>query len=93
MGHLGRHDDEKHVRKRLEIQSTNRRLAGGRRQGYEPHVPGGELLHAPDNFKKIEKKHSDDFYSSPPFKELNPLLRSYRIAHSYSEDSLQQMGL
>ena len=46
-----------------------------------------------DNFKKIKKKHSDDFYSSPPFKELNPLLRSYRIAHSYSEDSLQQMGL
>lgn len=62
-------------------------------EGYEPHVPGGELLHAPDNFKKIEKKHSDDFYSSPPFKELNPLLRSYRIAHSYSEDSLQHMGL
>ena len=61
---------------------------------FEPHIPGGEMIHSPASFERSTRDFDgSDLYCTPPFRELNPLLRSFRIARSYSLESLQQMGL
>ena len=73
----------------LEFFQTGR----GYDEAFEPRIAGGQLLLAPSSFKVRAVEPEYDSWSSPRFTQVNPLLRSYYIARSYSRGALGMMGL